>query len=376
MCVKRDIFGKGRICQLEALARECFEKAELAVPHDCYLKIEPGPHNIRRIFSMHEFKGTFRVGDPNVCVSDVWGNIGDNSMLGDLSEELLRRQVKYAKTHGIKRFVFHPGFTNIFVCKKDVALDTVAKRLKRIYDSLVDKKTEELRVKLCIENSEFRWDLTAYHNERLVVDACDTRTLLKKCEKEGIPQDVMKVVVDIEHLYVTAMFKKVYKEIKQFYRRIRCPWSCPTAKENADRQAEKKFLKYWVGHEPKDTIRPFVKSFFEELGSRIEAVHVCGSDYTKYRKPKKETTAKKVTTTVGSHLPICYSGRSFGEHVRDKVEHKEYLRLMNDLEIPKSVPLIVEVTSKPKAKNYVQCVSKSRDNLARIQRSIDLLPPT
>ena len=319
---------------------------------------------------MHEFKGSFRVGDHNVCVSDVWGNIGDSSILGDLSEELLRRQVKYAKTHGIERFVFHPGFTNIFVCKKDVALDTVARRLKRIHDSLVDKKTEELGVKLCIENSEFRWDLTAYHNERLVVDACDTRTLLNKCEKEGIPQDVMRVVVDIEHLYVTAMFKKMYKEIEQCYRKIRCPWSCPKAKENANRQAEKKFLKYWAGHEPKDTIRPFVKSFFEELGSRIEAVHVCGSDYTKYRKPKKETTAKKVTTTVGSHLPICYCGRSFGEHVEDRVEHEEYLKLMNDLEIPKSVPLIVEVTSKPKQKNYVQCVSKSRDNLAEIQKHL------
>lgn len=372
MCVKRDIFGKGRICQLEALAGVCFEKAELAVPRDCCLEIGPGRQNIERIFSMHEFKGSFRVGDHNECVPDVWGNIGDNSILGDLSEELLRRQVKYAKTHGIGRFVFHPGFTNIFVCKKDDALDTVARRLKRIYDSLVDKKTEELGVKLCIENSEFRWDLTAYHNERLVVDACDTVELLKRCEKEGIPQDVMRVVVDIEHLYVTAMFTPVYERIKRLYEELSCPSSCLKAKENADNQAEREFFEHWCEKEPLDEIRRFVRKFFEELGTRIEAVHVCGSDYKMYRKPKKkkETTAKKVTTTVGSHLPICYRGPSFGEHVQDRVRHEEYLKLMDELGIPKSVPLIVEVTSKPKGGDYIQCVSKSRDSLARIQRNL------
>lgn len=352
----RNIIGKGRIYQLESLRKKGFEKAELSTVESC-LQIDPRPRD-SEIFSMHEDKGRF-------CIdgSIVWGNIGDNSRLGDLSEELLKRQIDYAHKHGIKRFVFHPGNTNIFVCEREVALDTVVKRIKRIYDSFVDKGKHNLNVKLCIENSEFRPDITAYHNERLVVYAEHVTSLLEKADEEQIK---LYLVVDIEHLYVTSIFKLIYDDLKNEYESITSPSTCIKAKREADKKAEKMLLARAKKDDIKEEISGFLSNYFKELGcyaERVEAIHVCGSDYHNYQ--IKENT----TRTEGSHLPICYSSDVSGKCIKDKVNHLEYLKLL-DKYVGDKVPLVLEVEAPfSETKNYIECVSDSRDRLDEIQKA-------
>jgi len=354
----RNIIGKGRIYQLESLRNEGFKKAELSTVESC-LHIDPKIHRDIEIFSMHEDKGKF-------CIekSIVWGNIGDNSRLGDLSEELLKRQINYAHKHGIKRFVFHPGNANIFVCEREVALSTVVKRIKRIYDSFVDCKGKQtLNVKLCIENSEFRPDITAYHNERLVVDAKHVNSLLKKADEKNIK---LHLVVDIEHLYVTSIFKLIYDDLKNEYESITSPSTCIKAKREADKKAEKMLLARAKEDDIKKEISRFLSNFFKELGcyaKRVEAIHVCGSDYHNYKKIKENTTRTK-----GSHLPICYSSDDKGKCITDKVNHLEYLNLLDEY-VDDKVPLVIEVEVPfSETKNYIEYVSESRDRLNKIQK--------
>jgi len=348
----RKIIGKGYSCQLGLLAKQGFKEAELAIKNEHCLEIDPTQSNTK-IFSMHEFKGNIQVGK-----SKEWGNIGDNWKFGDLSEDLLKRQIEFARNYGIPRFVFHPGFTNIFVCTREAALDTVVRRLKRIYDSFVNKKGRQTRgVKLCIENSEFRPDITAYHNERLVVDADHTLNLIEKAEEKGVK---LSIVVDIEHLYVTAIFRPLYDELRRDYEKISCPVSCPIHKQNADNSAEERLLEFSRRNEVKEQISDFLKDYFERLGSFVEAVHVCGSDFRNYKRSKKSET-----TTVGSHLPIGYSGEIDGVHVKDRVDHKEYLNLLDKYTSPQ-VPLIIEVTPKPEPIDYLQCVVDSKKRLMEI----------
>ena len=346
----REILGKGGICQLEELAKEGFKKCELYFTERDFEK-KP-KNNIIDIFSMHEWKGRIRI--DGFC---TWANIGDNWIPGDRSERLLRRQIQYAQSNDIIRFVFHPGFVNVFVCNREDALRTVVRRLKRIYNAIRKKNGGTFEVKLCVENSEFRPDITAYHNERLVVNADQTVKLLELARKEYLP---LSVVVDIEHLYVSALFTPLYNELREYYEPISCLSTCTQAKQEANKKAEERLLEYSRSEdcEVQNQISRFVTDYFKKLGPWIEAVHVCGSDYKNYG-------AKKDTTTAGSHLPICYNGYSNGVKVKDRVDHGEYLRLL-DKYVDKQTPLIIEVSGKPNQSDYLRCVNESRDKLHEI----------
>lgn len=333
----RNVFSKGFIEQLPELRERGFKGTELQIKDEEDLKRNPRVSDIE-IYTMHEFKGAFKLGNRT-----LWGNIGDNHIFGDLSEKLLKEHVGYARKHNIPRLVLHPGFVNAFTSDKDAALDTVARRLENIYDP---------NVELCIENSEFRPDFTAYSNERLVVDADNVEALFRK---SNVP---LKLVADIEHLYVTAITKQFYEELKPLYQGA---YNGNIAKDEVDRQAEEKITAF-TRDEPEKAgkvISEFVNDYFQRLNDQIDGIHVCGSDPLNYRLPRE-----KGKTLIGSHLPVGVDREIEGDHVRDRVDHKGYDSAANE-----NAPIILEITSKGCPGDYVDWVAKSRDNLLDILSS-------
>jgi len=339
----RRIIGKGWITQLNQLAEIGFEETELQIRNEADFEINP-LHPDVRIFTLHEWKGDFKVDGKR-----VWGNIGDAGELGDKSEELLGKHIAYAKEHGIERLVIHPGFTNIFEREKEAALDTVARRLERIHDPAV---------KICIENSEFRPDFTAYSNERLVVDADDLGFLLRRCE---VP---LQAIVDIEHLYATTIFKAFYEELKPVYEKIKTP----SDKAKADNLAEKILVTY-ANEDPEQTkkqISDFVEQYFRQWNSLVEAIHVCGSDYLNYKRPKNFVQkGPNPAVLIGSHLPIGFSGIIDQENVEDRVDHEQYLKLSH-----KNTPIVIEVTAKGMSEGYIYWLKESKENLDEIVKPV------
>lgn len=323
--------SKGLIEQLPELRDLGFTATELQIRNEEDFSKNPLTEGID-IYCMHEFKGSFHMGN-----NKLWGNIGDNHIFGDLSEKLLRDHINYAKEYGIPRFVIHPGFVNILTSSKDAALDTVARRLENIYDE---------QVKICIENSDFRPDFTAYFNERLVVDSFDVDMLFKK---SNIP---LSLTVDIEHLYNTAIFKQFYEDFQPMYQDVYMGKMC---KADADSKAQET-LSEFVRNNPFETeniIKNFVKDYFEKWNDYVELIHVCGSDPCNYRSRQHGGL-----TLLGSHLPLGFSGRLEGSYVKDRVDHKFY-----DSIAKPDVPVVVEIQDKNLPGGYVNWVAKSRDYL-------------
>ena len=108
---------------------------------------------------------------------------------------------------------------------------------------------------------------------------------------------------------------------------------------------------------------PHVNKICHSDSQRRARAHVCGSDYHNYKKIKENTTRTK-----GSHLPICYSSDDKGKCITDKVNHLEYLNLLDEY-VGDKVPLVIEVEVPfSETKNYIEYVSESRDRLNKIQK--------
>lgn len=330
----REIIGKGYISQLSDLEKIGFEKAEVSIKKEENLE-KSFQRNIE-IFSVHEFKGSFSIDGVR-----TWSNLGDNYILGDLSEKLIKKHIKFAKKRNIKRLVMHAGFVNSFVSNKEEALLTLARRLERVYDP---------QVKICIENSHFRPDMTAYETERLNVAPKDIKFLK---EESDVP---IHAVVDIEHLYATSLFKPFYNEFIESFREAKNE----EEKERISKKAEEKMMSYYRNNQvtAKDRVDNFVENYFEVVEGNIEGIHICGSDYLNYE------SIENTQCLAGSHLPIGFEGKVKGREISDRVDYEMISRLTE-------APFIIEVSSENISGNYLDWLKRSRENLEDILSRVE-----
>lgn len=304
--------GKGSIDQLTQLAELGIKHAELYVrSSDLEERRDPTKKGVKLV-TMHEFKGAFKIGGKT-----IWGNIGDNHILGDLSQALLRRHVEWAKEYGIPRLVLHPGFCNILAASKESAIETAAKRLDFIHDP---------EVLFCIENSEFGPE-TAFDNERLVVDSRDVELFSNKM---NIP---FGIIVDVEHLYTTAVFKQVYSDLLLEFEEVQ---RGNILKEFALEFAYRRYFEF-ANADPDKTrslVDEFTEDYFTRWKSSVEGVHICGTDFLEYRPTSSDTGP-----LAGSHLPIGFQGNVDGTPVEDRMNYKQVMSLTD-------APLIIEANPK------------------------------
>lgn len=327
----RRIACKGGIDQLPELIKEGFSEAELflAGEEDLERSVDFGKMGIG-IFSVHEFKGDFE----KIKDFPMASNIADPGEAGDLTEELLRKTILYAKEHGIPRIVTHLGFYDAMTSDKLSSIQVATKRLARLYDP---------DVSICIENSEFRPDLTAYCKERQIVGAEDFKMLLKETTQP------IGVVLDIEHLYASAVFRPLYEKFRELY------VGNGLTKEEYNKTVDKELQKF-ATEDPQRTmgiIRKYIEDSFEVTRGLIEGIHTCGSDYHQYVRPPSGAVSR-----VGSEIPVGFEGEFEGIPILDRVDHKHYLKLSN-------APLVAEVRGKG-AMTHTEAMVFSRKNLREI----------
>ncbi len=204
-------------------------------------------------------------------------NFADNSIIGEKSEKKLKQVIDYAKRIKCKKVVVHAGSS-----KNQNAYETVAKRLERVNDP---------EVLICIENVPL-WYTIPFS---LTYNA---DTLLKLKNQTKIP---LGIVLDIDHLYLTAYYKKINPE-------------------------------------------SLVKDFFKKIQPDI--IHVCGSDYSNYVPYVKP---------VGEHIPIRFEGKLKNKNVKDKINHELWLSKLNN----KDTPIVLEIDNRPEY-DHIKEILKSK----------------
>ena len=247
---------KGDKGYLRVLEKAGFQYCELFIKRDDILNELPKTR--MKIISIH-LPNLIKVENKFMML-----NLADNSVIGEKSEKKLEQVIDYAKKVGCKKVVIHIGSS-----KNQNAYETVAKRLERVNDP---------KVLICIEN------VTPWYTIPSSL-AYNADTLLKLKNQTKIP---LGIVLDIEHLYLTAYYKKINPET-------------------------------------------LVKDFFKKIQPDI--IHVCGSNYYNYVPYVKP---------VGEHIPIRFEGKLKNKNVKDKINHELWLSELNN----KDIPIVLEIDTR------------------------------
>lgn len=260
-------------------------------------------------------------------------NLADAGELGNKSEEMLRKSVGSAKRNGIKKVVFHPPSVDLTKISKKEAIKVMARRLERIHDH---------SVLLCIENVCL-WISQSHTKEPLFVEPEDYFKIIKEAKMP------LGLTFDIEHFCVTAVMKLFYDKYK-----------CDLVKVNAG------VIKYEeVVREFENGLRGdfqqqchnYLSQALEKLKSYISHVHVCGSDFTKYFFNPQSTLP-----LIGEHLPINFSGKSYGYEVKDRIDHRIWIDHLKETD----VDVVMEIGPK-EGYNFIELLQSSKNYLESLK---------
>ncbi|MDP3734285.1 MAG: hypothetical protein Q8R37_03575 [Nanoarchaeota archaeon] len=262
-------------------------------------------------------------------------NLADEGELGDKSEAMLRKAVECALRNKIKKVVFHPPYVDLTVVSKEKAIKTMVRRLERVHHPAV---------LLCIENVCL-WISQAYTNEPLFVEPEDYFMILKEAK---IP---LGLTFDVEHFCATAVMKLFYFRYKDDIIAAAQNNNYPLLKDKFELE-----LRSCTAKDLHNQCHSFLAEALEKLKPYINHVHVCGSDYANY-------FFNPLTTSplIGEHLPIHFSGNSYGLDVKDRLDHKIWIEKLKDT----NLDVVLEISPK-EGYNFIDLLTKSKKNMEKM----------
>ncbi len=281
------------------------------------------------------------------------GKIGEQCYLNDLNG------LKLAQDLGIP-FVFHGGYYNAYTSCREKSLDFLAERLGGIFKA-VEGPT------LHIEVDAYTPLKLGLHEANLVT-ADNFLYLFKALKKEGVPEDKVRVIFDVNHLYISPIFMQNVDDLRRTYRKALEYFKIDEEVDlNPERsrpvRENKDFLNFLAEViqelrvsaklDPDRTLREskeHVEDFFQKLSGKIGPIfHVCG--YDPFRNTLKER----------GHLPVGYKGKIGELYVEDQVDHKHWVSLARPY-ITEDTRIVLEFDYRD-SYDFVDQLVKSRENL-------------
>jgi len=264
-------------------------------------------------------------------------NLADEGELGDKSEEMLLRAVQSAKRNGIKKVVFHPPYVNLSKISKERAIAIMARRLERIHDP---------EVLLCIENVGL-WITQAYTDEPIFVNPEDYFSIKKEVK---IP---LGLVFDVEHYCITSVMNLFYDKYKQPLLDVS---NGVRLYQSVEQEFEKELEEYTNNNELHQHCHSFVENALEKLKEHINHFHICGSDFNKYFvNPIR-------SSLLGEHLPIKFTGRTYGHEVKDQLDHSLWVKQLKDTELD----VVMEISPK-EGHEFIELLRSGKNHLESLK---------
>ena len=313
------IVYKGDPEKIKILSQQGFNDFELYVRNSQDLEL-----NFKNVIALHFH---YKLDDGRTI------NLADEGEIGELSEVMLKKAIECAKRNGVKKVVFHPPTVNLFKVSKEKAIKTMVQRLENVHDP---------DVLLCIENTCL-WISQAHNNEPLFVEPED---YFKIINESKVP---IGLTFDVEHFHVTAVMKLFYEQYRKDLLDV-------DLKKINYENVVKKFESSLQGNF-QESCHQFVSQALEKLKPYINHVHVCGSDFNKYFFNPQSTLP-----LIGEHLPIYFSGKSYGHDVKDRIDHNIWIEKLKDTDLD----IVMEISPKD-GYDFIDLLYKSRIHLENLK---------
>lgn len=265
-------------------------------------------------------------------------NLADNGEIGDLSEDMLKKAIACAKRNNIPRIVFHPPNVNLLKVNRQEAIQTMARRLKRAYDP---------EVQLCIENVAL-WINQLYTNQPLFVFPEEFFEISKEVK---IP---LGLTLDVEHFCITSVMKIFYDDYLEDFKKFNTGL---TNFEDIRQRFEKQLKQYCQQNDMAQHCHNFIVQSFLKLINHANHIHACGSDFTQYF-----ANSSTLWPTLGEHLPLGFNGVVEGAEVKDKINHRKWLEIVQD----KNLDVVLEVSPKGNY-DFMESLKNSNEHLQLCQ---------
>ena len=230
-------------------------------------------------------------------------NFLDENIVGDECIKYLKQLVVFANENGVSNIILHAGFYNIYNSNRKQKLDELISKLGSV---------EVGGATICIENVP-RWTKQAFENTPIVSNIKDMQYIRKNNSKLGF-------VIDIDHIAIDTVFTSFINNRVSYYPSIK-------NKQKYKERLHKAVLNYISGNVNRLTseINNAIRDYFS--GSIIpNIIHAVGSDFTRY-------FPYDSLPFIGEALPLEYSGSINGYNVKDRIDHRIWIKKLVGKEI-------------------------------------------
>ena len=243
-------------------------------------------------------------------------NLCAHGEIGDASLESLTALIEVCKRRGIKTIAVHAAMYDVATQSKEEALQSLAQRVRPLLGRGVN---------LCFETDAL-W-FTRFNVQRSLLTGEDDFQKL-----DALLQGSLRITADIEHLSFTFYLSQFIKNIggeSVFLEKYPEPDRLSFQRDIQQFiLAKYSFLQRQFYH--------FVAAFFQRFRSKIEHIHINGTDCQNYIFNPQTTTGLPL---LGEHLPLGFNHGT----IQDRLDYSFLTQQFSVLPPDKQILIVMEV---------------------------------